>query len=97
MQSRVFQPSLHYYYIAGHRNGCRELMPSNQETEELVENSSVDSEYCDKQCVFDGSYCVQQGPEELPDGIQGKDVMNEIIRRMCLEEHISAADPRFFD
>ncbi|CAB9520146.1 expressed unknown protein [Seminavis robusta] len=78
-----------YYLIPGSNVGC-------------VENSTADS-WCQDHCTHGGRYCydpeaaLENNNATLSPQIKGKDVLLEILRRLCFDQFYEASDYEFFD
>lgn len=75
----ILAPHVVYYLQSGDDFGCR----------------GVDSDHCQRHCSNQGRYCAHHPQEDVYKGRLGRDVVLEVMRRLCLVDAISSYDARF--
>lgn len=72
----ILWPRVTYYLKDGWDYECRD------------ENNTkaIDSDHCNRHCTHEGRYCAPQIQDELRPGRHGKDVVDEVLRRLCLDQ-----------
>ena len=74
-------PHATFYMVNGLTYGCRETVGNN------TNHTAIDTEHCRLHCIRAGRYCAPQATSELPQNRHGRDILKEIMRRICFIQH----------
>ena len=79
----LFSPHATFHLLDGAKYGCRKAGENGGHV-------PVESEHCHNHCIRQGRYCAPQKPEDLPGNKHGRDIVQEVFRRICFMHHYHA-------
>lgn len=86
----LFSPHATFHILDGAEYGCRKARDNGVDTESEDLHVPVESEHCHNHCIRQGRYCAPQKPEDLPENKHGRDIVQEVFRRICFMHHYHA-------
>ena len=81
---------------------CRQVKPESNSTVTATgtvgasDHQPVESALCFDHCTHMGRYCAPVLPANLPSQISGKELVKEVLRRLCMDQYYHASDFKFF-